>query len=181
MQKIQKKRRLDQLPMKKRLRIPISLVEKHFKDVFFLVDTDYTYVQAIVPRVIWLRTLGYKINMDEAFTTITTFFVEDVDPNAIAVGNYDVAKSKIIMDLKTTSVMRKKNKIFKKLKEKFEDMEKEEEDDDEESEGLPTQAPLAITQGQGEDHEEEVEIEEGAKGEEASEAPTVTEKKKEES
>lgn len=33
--------------MKKRPRIPISLVEKHFNDVFFLVDTDFTYVQAV--------------------------------------------------------------------------------------------------------------------------------------
>ena len=30
--------------MKQRLRIPISLVEKHVNDVFFLVDIEYTYI-----------------------------------------------------------------------------------------------------------------------------------------
>ena len=50
--------------MKKRLRIPISLVEKHYDDIFFLVDVDYTFVQAAIPRVRWLRPLGYEINVD---------------------------------------------------------------------------------------------------------------------
>ena len=30
--------------MKKRLRIPISLVEKNYNDIYFLVDIDYTYI-----------------------------------------------------------------------------------------------------------------------------------------
>ena len=43
--------------MRKILRILVSLVEKHFDDVFFLVDTDFTYVQETIPRVRWLRPL----------------------------------------------------------------------------------------------------------------------------
>ena len=58
--------------MKKRLRIPVSLVEKHFNDVFFLVDTNFTYVQFYVPRVRWLRPLGYEINVNEASAKIMT-------------------------------------------------------------------------------------------------------------
>ena len=58
--------------MKQRLRILISLVEKHANDVSFIVDIDYTYVQAAIPRVRWMRPLGYEINIDEAPTTITT-------------------------------------------------------------------------------------------------------------
>lgn len=137
-------------PMKKRLRIPVSLVEKHFNDVFFLVDIDFTYVQVAVPRVRWLRPLGYEINVDEASIAITTLLVEEIDNKATTFGNYDVAKSKITMDLKTTSVMRKKYKMVKKLKEKFDEGTEEEDDDDEE----------------------------GVEGEEDSEAPTTTEKKK---
>lgn len=30
--------------VKQRMRILVSLIEKHFNDVFFLVDTDFTYV-----------------------------------------------------------------------------------------------------------------------------------------
>ena len=58
--------------MKQKIRIPISLVEQHINDIFFLFDIDYTYIQAAVPRIRWLRPLGYEINIDEASTTITT-------------------------------------------------------------------------------------------------------------
>ena len=53
--------------MKERMRILVSLVEKHVNDICFLVDIDFTYI----PRIKWLRPLGYEINVDEASTTIT--------------------------------------------------------------------------------------------------------------
>ena len=68
--------------MKQRLRIPISLVEKHYNDVFFLVDVDYTYVQETIPRVKWLKPLPYEVNVDEASTTITTLLSEEIEKNA---------------------------------------------------------------------------------------------------
>lgn len=68
--------------MNKKIRVQISLVEKHFNDVFFLVDTDFTYVQAIIPRVRWLRPLGYQLNVDEASTTIKILLAEEVDKEA---------------------------------------------------------------------------------------------------
>lgn len=63
------------------------------------------------------------------------------------------------MDLKTTLVIRKKNKIVKKLEEKSgegieENKDEEKDDEKEEEEDIPTQALLALTQGQGEDQEE---------------------------
>ena len=50
----------------------MSLNEKHEKDIFFLVDIDFTYIQVVIPRVRWLRPLGYEIDVDEAFVVITT-------------------------------------------------------------------------------------------------------------
>ena len=50
--------------MKRRMRILVSLVEKHEKDICFLVDIDYTYTQEILPRVRWLRPLGYELDVD---------------------------------------------------------------------------------------------------------------------
>ena len=58
--------------MKQRKRIPISLIEQYVHDICFLVDIDYTYIQAIVPRVRWLRPLGYELDVDQASTLITT-------------------------------------------------------------------------------------------------------------
>ena len=60
--------------MKQRLLIPVSLVEKHYNDVFFLVD--YTYVHATIPRVRWLKPFPYEINVDEAFAAITALLAE---------------------------------------------------------------------------------------------------------
>lgn len=60
------------------MRILVSLVEKHYNDICFLVDADYTFVQAATPRVRWMRPLRYKINVDEASATITTLLAEEV-------------------------------------------------------------------------------------------------------
>ena len=49
--------------MKQRMRIPVSLVEQHVNDIFFSVDIDHTYIQAILPRVRWLRPLGYELDV----------------------------------------------------------------------------------------------------------------------
>lgn len=74
--------------MKKRLRIPISLVEKHYGDVFFLVDTNHPYVQAMIPRVKWLRPLGYEINVYEASVVIKTLLAEEVGKEAKTFGKF---------------------------------------------------------------------------------------------
>lgn len=122
--------------MKQRLRIPISLVEKHVNDVFFLADIDYTYIQATIPRIRWLRPLGYEINIDEASTTITTLLAEEIDKSDPHFGTYDVVRSKIDMELKTTSTIKRKGKLVKKLKARFGEgiVGAEEEEDDESDE-----------------------------------------------
>ena len=43
--------------MKGRMRIPISLVEKHEKDICFLVDIDFTYIRDALLRVRWLSMI----------------------------------------------------------------------------------------------------------------------------
>ena len=88
-------------------------------DVCFLVDIDYTYMQAGIPRIKWLKPLGYEINIDEAFTTITTLLAEEIDKSAPHFGTYDVVRSKVDMELKTASTLKKNDKLVKKHKAKF--------------------------------------------------------------
>ena len=95
--------------MKWRLRIPISLVEQHINDIFFLVDIDFTYIQVALSRVRWLRPLGYEINIDEASKTITTFLVEDIDKSAKPFGTFNVIKSKVEMELTISSTLKKRD------------------------------------------------------------------------
>lgn len=83
------------------------------------MDANYTFVQAATPQVRWLRPLGYEINVDEASATIKASLVEDVDKNAKEFGNYELAKSKITMELEKTSIIKRKDKLVKTLKAKF--------------------------------------------------------------
>lgn len=105
--------------MKQRLRIPVSLVEQHINDIYFLVDTDFTYIQEAIPRVRWIRQLGYEINIDEASATITTLLVDDIDKSAKPFGTFNVVKSKFEMELKNASTIRTKDRLVKKLKARF--------------------------------------------------------------
>ena len=97
-----------------------------------MVDIDYTYIQVVVPRIRWLRPLGYEISINEASTTITKLLAEEIDKSAKPFGTYDVVRSKLEMELKTTSVLKKKDKLVKKIKAKFREGTTEGEDDDEE-------------------------------------------------
>ncbi len=112
----------------------MSLVGINYDDVCVLVDADHTFVQASIPRVRWLRPLGYEINVDEAFVAITTLVAKEVDKNTKAFGNYELAKLKITLGLKTTFVIRKKDKLVKKLKEKLGEGAKEEDEEEEDEE-----------------------------------------------
>ena len=119
--------------MKQRLRILVSLVKNHVNDVCFLVDIDYTYIQAAILRIRWLRPLGYEINIDEASVEIKTFLVEEIDKSAPHFGTYDVVRSKVYMKLKIAFTIKRKDKLVKKLKAKFGEgvVEAEDEEDDE--------------------------------------------------
>ena len=149
-------------------------------DICFLVDIDFTYIQAAIPRVRWLRPLGYELNVDEASAAITALLVEELDKTAKPFGTFDVVKSKIATELKTSTVIKKKDKLVRKLKKKFgegigttaADDEEDEEDEDNDDEDDEGKEPLELTQGLGEDKDE------GAEEEEAKEAPTQAEPKK---
>ena len=72
-----------------------------------------------MPRVRWLRPLGYEINIDEALATVIALLSKEVDKNAKIFGNYDVVKSNVEMELKIVSTLKKKDKMVRKLKAEF--------------------------------------------------------------
>lgn len=61
----------------------------------------------------------YEINVDENLTTIATLLVEEIDKIVKTFENYEMVKSKITMELKIASTLKKKDKLVKKLKAKF--------------------------------------------------------------
>ena len=115
--------------MKAKFRIPMSLVETHANNIYSVVDTDFTYAQATMSRVRWLKELPYEVNIDETSTTITTLLYEEIDKNAQSFKIFEEEKARITSNLKIEKVDRKKEKIMKRLIETF--FEKFEEVDDE--------------------------------------------------
>ena len=67
--------------MRKTLKILSSVFVKHYNDVYFLVDIDYTYVHEVILRLAWLRLFHYEVNIDKVSTIITTFLEKEINKN----------------------------------------------------------------------------------------------------
>lgn len=51
--------------MKQRFRVPPLVVRKYKDDICFMVDTNFTYVEEVEPRMLYVETLGYEATEDE--------------------------------------------------------------------------------------------------------------------
>ena len=109
--------------------------------------------------------------MDQASATITAFLIEEIDKVSKPFGTYDVVKSRVETDLKIASIVKRKEKLVRKIKKRFgvdiEIVGAPAEEEDEHGQG-----PMKLTQSLGEDKEE------GAEEEEAKEEPTQDKKRK---
>ena len=145
--------------------MPVSLVEQHVHEIFFLVDIDYTYTQVFVPRVRWFRPLGYELDVDQASTRIATLLAEEIEKVAKPFGTYDVVKSRVVKNLKIASLVKRNDKLIRKIKKNFgvyiESIGTTAKEEEESRQGL-----VELTQGLGEDKEE------GYDEEEVEEMPT---------
>ena len=86
--------------MNNRFRIPAKLVEDYKEDICFMVDCDKVYIQAVKPRVAWVKPLPYELNIDDARDIIEALINEPVDPKLPAFGTYDEAKVRIELEIK---------------------------------------------------------------------------------
>lgn len=86
--------------MNNRFRIPKKLVDDYKGDVCFMVDSDKVYIQAVRPRTVWEKPLGYEVNIDETKDIIKALVNEPVEPKATYFGTYDKAKARIELEIK---------------------------------------------------------------------------------
>ena len=68
--------------MNNRFKIPKKLVEDYKDDVCFMVDYDKVYIQAVKPRVVWVKPLIYEVNIDDTKEIIKELLNKPVDPKA---------------------------------------------------------------------------------------------------
>ena len=50
--------------MKKSYRIPPSLVEKYKDDICFMVETNFTYMEVVIPRMKFIEPMGYEMSAE---------------------------------------------------------------------------------------------------------------------
>lgn len=121
-----------------------KFVEDYKDNLCFMVDSDKVYIQALRPRIVWVKPLGYEVDIDETKHIIEALLNEPIDPKASYFGNYDEAKAKIKLEIKPPRVINKGKRRIEKLK---------------------SSIPPLLTEGKGEDVED-VEDEEECKKEE---------------
>ena len=141
--------------MNNKFRIPKKLVEDYMDDVCFMVDGDKVYIQAVRPRIVWVKPLGYELNIDETKDIIKSLVNRPVDPKASYIGTYDEAKARIRLEIKFPKVVNKGKRRIKKMKlsatlllteGKDEDVEKvEDEEEFEKEETLKKKGKVIIT------------------------------------
>ena len=62
--------------MRKRLRIPLSLVMSHYNYICFIVDVDNTFVPKVKPRKAQLKPFGYEVEVDDVSASIVALLKE---------------------------------------------------------------------------------------------------------
>ena len=120
--------------MNNRFRIPRKLVEDYKDDVCFMVDSARVYIQAMKPRIVWVKPLPYEVNIDETKDIIEELINDPVDPKAKYFGTYDEEKARIELEIKLPQAINKGKKRIAKMK---------------------TSTPLLLTKGKGEDEEKQ--------------------------
>ena len=60
-----------------------------------MVDCDKVYIQAVKPRVVWVKTLSYEVNIDDTKDIIEKILNELVDPKVTYFGTFDETKARI--------------------------------------------------------------------------------------
>ena len=106
------------------------------------------YIQAVRPRVAWVKPLPYEVNFEEAKDIIEALVNELVDLKIPIFGTYEEAKRRIELSIKILQALSRGKKMAVKLK--------------------SVEGPLMITKGKGKDEEDPKDTNEESKGTGAS-------------
>ena len=81
-----------------------------------MVDCDKVYIQAVRPKVAWVKPLPYEVIIDETRDIIEALVNEPVDPKLPVFGTYEEAKSRIELSIKIPQAISRGKKRVAKLK-----------------------------------------------------------------
>ena len=75
--------------MKKRYRILPSLVEKYKQDICFMVETDHTCMEAMVPRVKFIKPMRYEMSAKLIEGYAQMILQSEIDTSCTRWGTYE--------------------------------------------------------------------------------------------
>lgn len=59
--------------------IPLKLVDQCRDEICFLVDIDTTLIKVVEPRIVWLETMEYELDIDRATRSIKVLLDQSKD------------------------------------------------------------------------------------------------------
>ena len=96
--------------MQNRYSMPKKLVEDYKDDIYFMVHDEKVYIQAVRPRVAWVKPLEYEVNINDTKYIIEALLNDPVDPKLPYFGTYEEAKARIELEIKLPQVVDKGKK-----------------------------------------------------------------------
>lgn len=80
---------------------------KPYNDIYFLVDTDNTFVQVVKLRIALLKPFGYEIEVDDVTACIIAPLKEEIDVEAEPFVKFEESQARITVDIKISSTDKK--------------------------------------------------------------------------
>lgn len=81
--------------MKTRVRLSQAIVDKYRKEICFLIKKDEIWMEAVVPRTIWVTEMGYEIDDNIIETYAKALFEAPKEPTEKVFGNAETIESGI--------------------------------------------------------------------------------------
>lgn len=83
--------------MKNRMMIPQSVVDHYYDNIYFMVNTNFTYVEAMFAIFAWLIRMKYEVNVNNVTALGTSMLSGEIDKNVKPFINYESIKIRMVI------------------------------------------------------------------------------------
>ena len=97
--------------MKRRQKIPLALVEKYKEEIFFMVQTDFTCMEAVILRVKFIQPMGYEMSEELIEGYVQIILQSEIDSTCPRWGTYEEK----IREVQSSQVAKDSHKKVKKV------------------------------------------------------------------
>lgn len=81
--------------MKTRVRLSQAIVDKYQKEIYFVIKKDEMWMEAVIPRTIWVTKMGYEIDDNIIETYAKSLLEAPKEPEEKLFGSAETIESTI--------------------------------------------------------------------------------------